>query len=91
MTFLKKQLDSAQSKPLGRTECVYRYDMNTGKTTYGERRVSAATQPPNVTAGMFPVGRSRGVAKPGSEANGEREVQANTPPTPLLTGRRKRG
>lgn len=87
MAFLKKQLDSAESKPLGRTECVYSYSMETGRTTYGQRRVDAKNRPPNTMAYMTPVGRTSGVCKPGSESNGEREVKSNTPATPLKTGK----
>ncbi len=89
MSFLKKQRDSAESKPLGRTECVYRYDMDTGRTSYGQKRLDAKNRPPNTMNFMFPVGRTSGVCKPGSEANGEREVQSNTPATPLKSSKRK--
>lgn len=65
--FLERQLNSAESKKLGRTERFYDYDAEKNEICEGERRGDAATRPPNVTAGAYPVGRTMGIAKPGSE------------------------
>ena len=56
MSFMKKQLDAACCKPLGRV-------------TWGaNHRLDAATSPPLVTTEEFPVGRKRGICKPGTES-----------------------
>jgi hypothetical protein len=69
--FLNKQLTSAESKPLGKTEGYYRFNAD-GSGGYSQRRADAAKKPPLVMQHMTPVGRTSGVCKPGAEADGER-------------------
>ncbi len=70
--FLERQLKRAETKPLGRTENYYKYDEATGTGHLSQRRLDAGKNPPMVTQEMTPVGRTSGVCKPGSEADGER-------------------
>ena len=70
--FLSKQLTSAESKPLGRTERRYDFNPETGRGEDRQYRCDAAEKPPNTFSFATPVGRSRGVVKPGEEATGER-------------------
>ncbi len=65
--FLQRQIDSAESKKLGRVEHFYDYDPVTNQVNTGERPSDQATRPRNVVAGSFPVGRPNGTCKPGDE------------------------
>lgn len=69
--FLNKQLTRAEDKKLGRVENHWSYNAETGRGVEGQHRCDAAGKPPNTFAFATPVGRSRGVAKPGDEAAGE--------------------
>lgn len=66
--FLQRQIDSAQSKKLGRTEHFYEVDRAKNQINVGERPGDAAERPQNVKKGAFPVGRPSGVCKPGEES-----------------------
>lgn len=69
--FLERQLKRAEEKPLGKTEGYYRFNAD-GSGTYSQRRADAAKKPPITMQYMTPVGRTSGVCKPGSEADGDR-------------------
>ncbi len=64
---LRKQRGAAteHAKKLGRTERHYEYTNDEMKV--GTRRMSQAKNPPLVVAHEIPVGRKRGVCKPGEE------------------------
>lgn len=63
--FITKQRTHAEEKKLGRTE-RYCEITDSGKFKTGTRRMDAKKNPPLVVAHEVPVGRARGVAKPGS-------------------------
>jgi hypothetical protein len=65
---LRKQRAHAEehAKKLGRTENYYEVGPD-GEVKHGVRRMSQVKNPPNVRASEIPVGRKRGVCKPGDE------------------------
>lgn len=64
--FLQKQLERAESKKLGRVERSYSIDSE-GSVKETSRRESAQKCPPLTVQNVVPVGRPRGVCKPGEE------------------------
>lgn len=89
--FLERQLTRAEDKPLGRQEPYWDWDAEKQRPVEGVRRCNAAEKPPLGPAHATPVGRRRGVAAPGTEADGERySPQPSYPAMTTATPRKKR-
>lgn len=89
--FLERQLKHAEDKPLGREEPYWDWDSEKQRSVTGMRRCNAAEKPPINPAHATPVGRQRGVAMPGSEAQGEDyRKQASPMAMTSLSPRKKR-
>ena len=65
--FLEKQLEHAEAVKLGRVENYCDYDEKTKSFVHGQRRSDSAKTPALTTQEEFPVGKKRGVVKPGQE------------------------
>lgn len=88
--FLQRQITRVEEKPLGREEHYYDWNGEGGRMVEGVRRCNAAEKPPIGFSHATPVGRKRGVAVPGTEADGERYSPQPSPYAMAITAPRKK-